>query len=141
MACPLAKVFLSGPDSAQRVGGSCLVPAEALPRPAERSDCFVLARSADPQLAPKAAGSAINSMNTSGPIPELSNTQVGRDYYVRFVCPRCFRSKWVLKRDLDLTLEEVLNRLWEFECAVHGPLREKPLEASEKKPIVREEEE
>jgi hypothetical protein len=47
----------------------------------------------------------------------------------------------VLKRDLALTLEEVLNTFWEFGCPVHGPLREKPLEASEKKPIVRDDEE
>jgi predicted RNA-binding Zn-ribbon protein involved in translation (DUF1610 family) len=64
---------------------------------------------------------------------------VGRDYYVRFVCPHCFRSKWVFKRDLALTLAEVRNTFWEFQCPVHGPLREKPFEASEKKPIVEDE--
>ena len=69
-------------------------------------------------------------MRTSRRIPELPDTQVGRDYYVRFVCPHCFRSKWVLKRGLALTLQEVLNTFWEFQCPVHGPLREKPLEAS-----------
>lgn len=71
----------------------------------------------------------------------MPDTYVGRGYYVRFVCPHCFRSKWVLKRDLALTLEEVLNAFWEFQCPVHGPLREKPLEASEKKPIVEDKEE
>jgi len=70
----------------------------------------------------------------------FSDTQVGRDFYVRFVCPYCFRTNWVLKRDLALTLEEVLNTLWEFECVVHGRLREKPLEASEKKPVGRDKE-
>ena len=75
------------------------------------------------------------SMRTAEPhSSESADTPVGRDYYVRFVCPFCFRSKWVLKRDLALTLEEVLNKLWEFECPIHGPLREKPLEANEKKP-------
>lgn len=69
----------------------------------------------------------------------MPDTEVGPDYYVRFVCPYCFRSKWVLKRDLALTLEEVLNALWEFECPFHGPLREKALEASEKKPVARDE--
>ncbi len=58
---------------------------------------------------------------------------MGRDYYVRFVCPHCFRSKWVIRRDLALTLAEVLNTFWEFQCPSHGSLREKPLEASEKK--------
>jgi hypothetical protein len=32
-----------------------------------------------------------------------------------------------------MSLEELLNTFWEFECPVHGPLREKPLEASPKK--------
>ncbi len=75
-------------------------------------------------------------METSRRIPELRDTQVRRDYYVRFVCPHCFRSKWVLKRDLALTLEKVLNTFWEFKCPEHGLLREKPLEASEKKSVV-----
>ena len=71
---------------------------------------------------------------------EFTDTEMGQDYYVRFVCPYCFRSKWLLKRDLALTLEEVLNTLWEFECPVHGPLREKPLEANEKKHVAGDEE-
>ncbi len=75
----------------------------------------------------------------SGQVPELSGAQVERDYYIRFVCPRCFRSKWALKRNLGLTLDEVLDTLWEFECPVHGPLREKPLQATEIKPIVLDE--
>ncbi len=71
----------------------------------------------------------------SGP-SESAHMPVSRDYYVLFVCPHCFRSNWALKRDVILTLEEVLNTFWEFECPVHGPLREKPLQASEKKPVV-----
>ena len=80
-------------------------------------------------------------MKTSRQIREWPDTQVWRNYHVRFVCPHCFWSKWVLKRDLALTLEEVLNTFWEFQCPVHGPLREKPLEASEKKPLVGDKEE
>ncbi len=72
-------------------------------------------------------------MNTSRQIPEVRDTELGRDYYVRLVCPRCFRSQWLLKRELALTVEEVLNTFWEFQCLVHGPLREKPLQASPKK--------
>ncbi len=72
-------------------------------------------------------------MNTSRQIPDVRDTELGQDYYVRLVCPRCLRSKWVLKRELVLTLEEVLNTFWEFPCPVHGPLREKPLQASPKK--------
>lgn len=62
---------------------------------------------------------------------------MSRDYYIQFVCPDCFRSKWVLKRNLALTLEEVLSRPWGFRCPVHGTLRNKPLQASERKLIVR----
>ncbi len=58
---------------------------------------------------------------------------MAHDYYVRFVCPHCFRSKWVLKGNLEMSLEEVLNTFWEFECPVHGPFREKPLQANLKK--------
>ncbi len=57
----------------------------------------------------------------------------GKDYYVCSICPRCFRSKWVLKRNLEMSRKEVLNTPWEFECPVHGPLREKPLQVSSKK--------
>ncbi len=57
----------------------------------------------------------------------------GKDYYVCSVCPHCFWSKWVLKRNLEMSLEEVLSTPWEFECPVHGPLRGKPLQVSSKK--------
>ncbi len=57
----------------------------------------------------------------------------GRDYYVYLVCPRCFQSKWVIKRNLEMSREEVLNTFWKFKCAVHGLLREKPLQVSPKK--------
>ncbi len=60
---------------------------------------------------------------------------MGRDYHVRFVCPECFRSRWVLKLDLHMTLDEVLNTFWELECPKHGLLREKPLEASLRKDL------
>ncbi len=56
-----------------------------------------------------------------------------RDYYVCLVCPHCFRSKWALKRSLEMSLEDVLNTFWEFECPAHGPLWEKPLQAVPKK--------
>jgi hypothetical protein len=75
-------------------------------------------------------------MKTSVRIPELLDREVGRDYYVRLVCPHCFRSRWALKQHLPLTLEGVLNTFWEFQCPVHGPLREKPLEATRKSPAV-----
>jgi len=55
------------------------------------------------------------------------------DFYVWFVCPHCYRSKWTLKRNLEMSLEEVLNTFWDFECPVDGALREKPLQARPKK--------
>lgn len=54
------------------------------------------------------------------------------DYYIHLVCPFCHRSKWALLRDQRASLEELLGTFWKFECPVHGPLREKPLQAHEK---------
>ena len=53
-----------------------------------------------------------------------------QDYRLYLVCPHCFRSQWVVKRSLALSREQLLEAEWEFECPVHGPLREKPLETS-----------
>jgi hypothetical protein len=58
---------------------------------------------------------------------------VRRDYHVLFACPHCLRSKWVLKRDLEMSPDQVLNTFWGFECPVHGRLREKPLDVARKK--------
>lgn len=54
------------------------------------------------------------------------------EYYVRLVCPLCFRSRWVLYRSAAL-LDRVLNLTWEFRCPVHGRMREKPFEAKVRK--------
>ncbi len=67
-----------------------------------------------------------------------SRMDAGQHYYVCCVCPHCFRSKWVLKRNLEMSLEGLLNTFWEFECPVHGPLRERPLQASLKKTFKEE---
>ena len=142
LAFPLAEVALIGPRHPQHLGSLRLVSPEAFPGPAERRDWFPVARGAGQHLGQKAAGSMIQSITTpeSGP-SEFAHMSVSRDHYLLLVCPHCFRSKWVLKRDVILTLEEVLNTFWEFECPVHGPLREKPLQASEKKPVVGDEQE
>jgi len=55
------------------------------------------------------------------------------DYRVLLVCPHLDYRKWVLKENLPLSLSEVLNTKWEFNCPRHGPQREKPLQAEEKK--------
>ena len=54
---------------------------------------------------------------------------MGEDFYIQLVCPSCFRSKWVLVQELGVTRDDLLNTFWEFECPVHGSLREKPLQA------------
>lgn len=57
---------------------------------------------------------------------------MGGNYYIHLVCPFCHRSKWMLATELGATCSDLLNTFWEFECPVHGPLREKPLQAQEK---------
>jgi hypothetical protein len=52
------------------------------------------------------------------------------DYRIYLVCPRCYRSKWVLRRNLTVSLAAILNMCWRFKCPIHGTLFEKPLEAS-----------
>lgn len=61
---------------------------------------------------------------------------MAQDYLLCFVCPQCWQSAWVLKRNLAMDLEEVLNTCWEFECPIHGPLREKPLNASPRRTFM-----
>jgi hypothetical protein len=53
------------------------------------------------------------------------------EYYVHLVCPYCHRWKWVRLHEPQITLEDVLDSFWLFECAVHGLLLEKPLQAHE----------
>lgn len=54
------------------------------------------------------------------------------NYYIHLVCPFCYRSKWMLVSEPGTTRDNLLNTSWDFECQVHGPLREKPLQANEK---------
>ena len=57
---------------------------------------------------------------------------MGEDFYLQLMCPSCHRSKWVLVQNLGVTRVDLLNTFWEFECPVHGLLREKPLQVHEK---------
>jgi hypothetical protein len=52
-------------------------------------------------------------------------------YYIYLVCPGCHRSKWVLVKAFGANRDELLNTRWNFECPVHGPMCEKPLQAHE----------
>ena len=53
-------------------------------------------------------------------------------YYLLLVCPSCRRSNWICMRKRGVSRESLLNTVWEFECPVHGLLREKPVQADEK---------
>ena len=58
-------------------------------------------------------------------------TNVRKDYVIRLKCPSGDEDKWVLLRHREETLEQILNTPWDFECPLHGVLREIPVEASE----------
>jgi len=55
---------------------------------------------------------------------------MGRDFYICFVCPFCFRSRWMFRRNVEMTRDGILNSYWAFECPVHGLQVEKPLQAN-----------
>ena len=61
---------------------------------------------------------------------ELRNTTC-ESYYILLVCPSCWRSAWISLRKRAASRESLLNTVWEFQCPVHGLLREKPLQAGE----------
>ncbi len=56
---------------------------------------------------------------------------MGKDYVIRLKCPSGDEDKWVLLRHREETLEQILNTPWDFECPLHGVLREIPVEAGE----------
>lgn len=53
------------------------------------------------------------------------------DYSVRLKCPYGDEDRWVILRNREETLEQVLRTPWDFDCSVHGVQREIPLEAGE----------
>jgi hypothetical protein len=61
----LAEIFLGVPCSPQRLAGIRFVSPEVFPMLAQRRDGPVFVRLADPQLAQKGTGSAIDSLKTS----------------------------------------------------------------------------
>ncbi len=53
------------------------------------------------------------------------------DYAVRLKCPYGDEDKWVVLRDRDETIQQILGTSWDFECPLHGVQREIPIEANE----------
>ena len=56
-----------------------------------------------------------------------------KDYRVRLVCPQWDYDRWVVMEHLELTLHEVMNTFWDYECPTHGPQRRMPFQGEEKK--------
>ena len=61
-----------------------------------------------------------------------------KSYRVQLVCRKMDHAKWVVMDNLSLSLAGVLETVWEFDCPVHGPQHEKPLQAEEKRELSRE---
>jgi hypothetical protein len=58
---------------------------------------------------------------------------LAKSYRVQLVCHHLNHTHWVLMEGLHLSLERVLDTLWEFDCPIHGSQRGKPLQAEERK--------
>ena len=52
-------------------------------------------------------------------------------YAVRLRCPYGDDESWVVLENRSEGLEEILKTPWDFECQIHGPQREFPIEATE----------
>jgi hypothetical protein len=55
----------------------------------------------------------------------------GNDYAVQMKCPHGAEEQWVLLRSRTETLQEILNKPWDFPCPIHGLQRELPLQVRE----------
>ena len=58
-------------------------------------------------------------------------------YRVRFICPQWDYDRWVVLENPQLTLEEVMNAFWVYECPVHGILCRMPFQGELKKAFLR----
>ena len=58
-----------------------------------------------------------------------------KSYRVQLVCRKMDHATWVVMENLSLSLARVLETVWVFDCPVHGPQREKPLQAEEKREL------
>ena len=67
-------------------------------------------------------------------LTQARGRKVAKDYAVRLRCPYRDEDRWVILRNREETLDEVLRTPWDFECPLHGVQQEMPLEAREKEP-------
>ena len=57
---------------------------------------------------------------------------MAKAYRINLVCPHMDHSQWVLIEDSSLSLIEILNTQFTFNCPVHGKQHEKPFQGEEK---------
>ena len=72
-------------------------------------------------------------VGTSTPTGKIERPLLRRDHRILLVCSHVDYAKWVIKEKLDLTPAEVWSTFWDFEGPQHGPQREKPFEARDKR--------
>ena len=54
-----------------------------------------------------------------------------KNYAIRLRCPHGDHDEWVILENREESLENILHMPWDFECQLHGVLREMPIEARE----------
>jgi hypothetical protein len=54
-----------------------------------------------------------------------------KNYAIRLCCPHGDHDEWVILENREESLETILHLTWDFECQLHGVLREMPIEARE----------
>ncbi|MGH9784370.1 MAG: hypothetical protein ACRD88_09305 [Terriglobia bacterium] len=60
-----------------------------------------------------------------------ARTPAGNDYAVQMKCPHGGEEQWVLLRNREEALQQILNTAWDFPCPIHGLQRELPLQVRE----------
>jgi hypothetical protein len=60
-----------------------------------------------------------------------TETLMTKNYAIRLRCPHGDHDEWMILEDREESLENILHMLWDFECQLHGVLREMPIEARE----------
>ncbi len=54
-----------------------------------------------------------------------------KNFAIRLRCPHGDHDEWVILENREESLETILHLPWDFECQLHGVLREMPIEARE----------
>lgn len=54
-----------------------------------------------------------------------------KNYAIRLRCPHGDHDEWVILENREESLENILHLPWDFECQLHGVLKEMPIEARE----------